>query len=188
VSGVLERSNPSVDVLWAIVLALVLVVCWVATLIGAPGNWAMLVAAGIYWWFMPVDERVSFHWGVLVAMAVLATLGEVVEFAAGAAGATQAGGSKRSAALALAGSLVGGIVGLFVGLPVPVIGQLAAALIFASLGAMGGAVLGEHWKGRTLEEGMKVGQAAFWGRLWGTLGKVACGAVMLAVAVVAMIV
>jgi uncharacterized protein YqgC (DUF456 family) len=177
-----------VEILWAFVLAVVLVVCWAANLLGAPGNWAMVLAAAVYWWFMPPEHRVHFHWGVLVAMAVLAALGEVVEFAAGAAGASKAGGSKRSAALALAGSLLGGIVGLFVGLPIPVVGQIAAALIFASLGAMGGAVLGEHWKGRTLEEGMKVGQAAFWGRLWGTLGKVACGAAMLAVALVALVV
>jgi uncharacterized protein YqgC (DUF456 family) len=177
-----------VEILWAFVLAAVLVVCWAANLLGAPGNWAMLLAAAVYWWFAPAGERVHFSWGVLVAMAVLAALGEVVEFAAGAAGASKAGGSKRSAALALAGSLLGGLVGLFVGLPIPVVGQIAAALIFASLGAMGGAVLGEHWKGRTLEEGMKVGQAAFWGRLWGTLGKAACGAAILAVALVALVV
>jgi uncharacterized protein YqgC (DUF456 family) len=177
-----------VDIVWAVVLVLVLLVCWATNLVGMPGNWGMILAAAVYWWFMPPEIRVNFHWGVLIGMAVLALAGEILELAAGAAGATQAGGSKRGAALALVGSLAGGVLGLFVGLPIPVVGQIAAALIFASLGAMGGAMLGERWKGREFEEGLKVGQAAFWGRFFGTLGKLACGAVMLFVALAAVIV
>ena len=145
----------------------------------------MVVAALVYWYFMPAG-RTHFHWGVLIGLAAVAVLGEVVEFAAGAVGATQAGGSKRSAALALVGSLVGGIVGMLVGTPVPIVGSIVAALLGALLGAMGGAMLGEQWKGRTSDEGLKVGQAAFWGRLWGTLGKVGCGAAMLVIAFVAL--
>jgi uncharacterized protein YqgC (DUF456 family) len=175
-----------VEIAWAIVLFLVLLACWATNLVGLPGNWAMIAAAAVYWWFMPPDSRVNFHWGVLIALAALAALGELIELVAGAAGASKAGGSKRGAALALVGSLSGGVLGLVVGLPIPVVG--AAALIFASLGAMGGAMLGEHWKGREFEEGLKIGQAAFWGRLFGTLGKFACGAVMLVVALAAMVV
>ena len=129
--------------------------------------------------------RVAFHWWVLIALLVLATLGEIIEFAAGAFGATSAGGSKRGAVLALLGSIGGGVLGVLVGVPIPVIGQIMAALLFACVGAMAGAMLGEHWKGRTLEEGVQVGQAAFFGRLFGTLGKLMCGAVMLVVVVVA---
>ncbi|MBW3599965.1 MAG: DUF456 family protein, partial [Planctomycetes bacterium] len=81
-----------------------------------------------------------------------------------------------------------GVLGAVVGVPIPVIGPIVGALLFASLGAMGGAMLGEHWKGRTMEEGLQVGQAAFWGRLFGTLGKMMCGAVMLVVVVVALVV
>jgi uncharacterized protein YqgC (DUF456 family) len=177
-----------VDIIWAVVLLLVLLVCWAVNVVGLPGNWAMILAAAVYWWFMPAEIRVNFHWGVLIGLVALALAGEIIELLAGAAGASQAGGSKRGAVLALVGSLAGGVLGLFVGLPIPVVGQIAAALIFASLGAMGGAMLGEHWKGRELEEGLKVGQAAFWGRLFGTLGKFACGAVMLVVVLAAMIV
>jgi len=176
------------EILWALVLIVVLFLCWAINLFGLPGNWAMIAAAAIYWYFMPPDGRVSFHGGVLVAIIALALLGEIVEFVAGAAGATKAGGSKRGAALALVGSMVGGLMGVFVGAPIPMIGQIAAALLFASLGAMAGAMLGEYWKGRTAEEGLKVGQAAFWGRLLGTLGKLACGAVMLVVVIVALMV
>jgi uncharacterized protein len=176
------------DIVWALVFALAVVLCWASNLIGLPGNWGMILAAAVYWWLMPAEVRVNFHWGVLIALVVLAIAGELIELVAGAAGASKAGGSKRGAALALLGSLVGGVVGLFVGLPIPVVGQIAAALIFASLGAMGGAMLGEHWKGRKFEDGLKVGEAAFWGRLFGTLGKFACGAVMLVVLLAAMIV
>jgi uncharacterized protein YqgC (DUF456 family) len=173
------------DIAWVVVFVLVVLACWVSNLLGLPGNWAMIVAALVFWYFMPLG-RTNFHWGVLVGLVVVAVLGEVIEFAAGAAGAAKAGGSKRSAALAIAGSLLGGIVGMLVGTPVPVIGSVVAAILGASLGAMGGAMLGEHWKGRTQEEGLKVGQAAFWGRLWGTLGKVACGAAMLVILFAAM--
>lgn len=181
-----------IEITWAVVLVVVLLACWASTLVGLPGNWAMLIAAVAYYFLMyrhfPEATRVTFHWGVLAALAGLAVIGEVVEFAAGAVGATKAGGSKRSAALALVGSMIGAIVGAVVGVPIPVVGSIVAALLFGSLGAMGGAMLGEHWKGRTADEGFQVGQAAFWGRLWGTLGKLMCGAVMLAVTVVALVV
>ena len=39
-------------------------------------------------------------------------------------------------------------------------------------------MLGESWKGRDLDSGIKVGKAAFWGRLFGTLGKLMCGGLM----------
>ena len=49
------------------------------------------------------------------------------------------------------------------------------------LGALAGAMLGESWKGRDLDHGWLVGQAAFWGRLLGTAGKLAVGAAIVAV-------
>ena len=58
--------------------------------------------------------------------------------------------------------------------------SVVAALLGASLGAMAGAVAGERWKGRTLDESMEVGNAAFWGRLLGTMGKTLLGGVMIA--------
>ena len=114
-------------------------------------------------------------------------MGEVVEFVAGALGVAREGGSKRGAALALAGSIVGGIVGLFVGLPIPVLGPVLAALLFASLGALAGAVAGERWRGRTWTDSWSIGKAAFRGRLVGTLAKAAVGLVMIAVVAVALL-
>jgi len=49
------------------------------------------------------------------------------------------------------------------------------------------AVLGEQWKGRTLDASWQVGKAAFWGRLLGTLGKTAVASVMVVVAAAALV-
>ncbi len=100
---------------------------------------------------------------------------------------SKAGGSRRSAALALVGSLIGGISGLAIGVPVPVIGSLVAAVLFAALGALAGAMIGESWKGRDLDQSLRVGKAAFWGRVLGTLAKALIGAVMVVVALAALI-
>ena len=89
--------------------------------------------------------------------------------------------------MALAGSIIGGIVGIFVGVPIPLIGSLVAVVLFAGLGAMAGAILGETWAGQDVDTSWRIARLAFWGRLAGTLGKIIVGAVMIAVVVVAML-
>jgi uncharacterized protein YqgC (DUF456 family) len=110
----------------------------------------------------------------------------VIEFLAGALGASKAGASKRGTALALVGSLIGGLAGIFV--PVPIVGQIVGPIVCAGLGALVGAVLGEQWKGRDLEQSLNIGHAAFWGRLIGTLGKILVGCVMLVLMIASLIV
>ena len=83
--------------------------------------------------------------------------------------------------LALAGSLAGSLLGAVIGLPIPLIGSVVAIVLGAGLGALGGAMLGECWKGRSLDTSWQVGQAAFWGRLLGTAGKLTAGAAIVAV-------
>ena len=172
---------------WAVLLLLILVVCWGLTLLGMPGNWIMLGAAIGYLFLVPADSPVAIGWFTILALLILATLGELLEFLAGALGVAKAGGSKRGAILALVGSIVGGIAGLFVGLPVPIVGSLLGAVLLAGIGAFAGAVVGEQWKGRDLDESMKIGHAAFWGRLLGTVAKSAVGAIMVGAVLIAMI-
>jgi hypothetical protein len=174
------------SLVWAALLVLTLIVCWGLTVFGIPGNWLMILAVAVYAYFMPSELRLSIGWPVVIALLVLAAVGELVEFLAGALGAAKVGGSKRGAILALLGSLVGGIVGVMIGVPIPIIGPIVAALLFAGIGALTGAILGESWKGRTFDESWQIGKAAFWGRLFGTLGKVSIGCVMVVVAVVAL--
>jgi uncharacterized protein YqgC (DUF456 family) len=172
--------------LWAALLVIILFLCWVLTLLSMPGNWLMVGAVIGYAFLVPEDSAVSIGWGTAIAVLVLAALGELLEFLAGALGVTKAGGSRRGAVLALVGSLAGGLVGLFVGLPIPIVGSLLGAVLFAGAGAFVGAVLGEQWKGRSFDDSCKIGEAAFWGRLLGTVAKAAMGAVMVATTLVAL--
>jgi uncharacterized protein YqgC (DUF456 family) len=186
-----ESLEPILEVVWALSFLLVVFICWAVNIAGLPGNWMVAGLAALYSYLVPDDFRSDVSWTAVIALLVLAVLGEVVEFAAGAVGTTSAGGSKRGAALSLLGSLIGGFVGIFVGgivIPIPLVGSVIGVLFFASLGAMAGAVLGEQWKGRDMEESLKVGQAAFWSRLAGTLGKIGIGAVMVAVVISALVI
>ncbi|MEN6492833.1 MAG: DUF456 domain-containing protein [Thermoguttaceae bacterium] len=175
------------DYLLAVLLVVVAVTAWVATLFGAPGNWVTVLAAAAYAAIVPVNSPVALGWKVVAALAVLAALGEVAEFIAGALGVAREGGSRRGAALALVGSMIGAIVGVFVGLPIPVVGSILAVLLFASLGALAGAMSGERWLGRSWAESWHVGKAAFRGRLLGTVAKAVIGLVMIGLVTVALL-
>ena len=175
------------SMLWATLLVLVQLCCWLLTVIGLPGNWLMVIVAGAYAWLAPVAAPATLGWLALSLLVGLAVLGEVGELVASAVGVAKRGGSRRAALLALIGSTLGGLLGVVAGAPVPVVGSVVGALLLASLGAMGGAVLGERWAGRSHEQALSVGQAAFWGRLLGTLSKVLTGGIMIAVTIAALL-
>jgi uncharacterized protein YqgC (DUF456 family) len=166
---------------WAVLLFVMCLVSWTLNVASLPGNWIVVALCVLYGQFGPAEGRLDIGWGAIVTLLVLAIAGEIIELLAGAMGAKHVGGSKRGAALALVGSMLGSLVGLCVGVPIPVIGPLAGAILFAGLGATVGAVIGERWKGRDFDESLRVGEAAFWGRLLGTLGKGLVGALMVAV-------
>ena len=174
-------------IFFALLLVFALVLCWLLTLLGLPGNWFMAGLAAVYAWLGPAQGHLALGWRTIVALLVLALLGEIVELLAGAVGVAKAGGSKRGAAMALVGSILGGMIGVVVGVPIPLIGSLVAAVLFAGLGAMIGAALGEIWIGQEPGKTWRIAQRAFWGRLAGTLGKIILGAVMIAVVLAAML-
>ena len=162
---------------YAVVLTLVNLLCLVGILFGLPGTWLMVLFPVLLKWLQP--DQIMVSWTVLGVAVGLAALGEVLEFVLGAAGARRTGGATRGAVLALAGSIVGGIMG--VALPVPLVGSLLGAC----LGAFVGALLGDLWAGRTLFQSLAAGRGAAIGQLWGTVLKLAIGAliaVMLAIA------
>ncbi len=176
------------SIFYAFLLLAVLVAAWLLTVTGMPGNWLMVAATALYAWLVPTDASATIGWGVVLAVAIMAGLGELLEMAAAALGVAKAGGSKRGAVLALLGSMIGGLAGMAVGLPIPLVGPLVGAVLFASFGALLGAMLGECWKGRELGQSWQIGKGAFWGRLLGTLAKVLVGSIMLVVVAVAMVV
>lgn len=154
--------------LWALIL-LVLNLLWFGlTVIGLPGNWLMVISAVVIDWL--VGDRIFSYW-VLIAVLVLAAVGELLEFAAGVVGSRAAGGSRGGAAGALVGGIVGAILATFL-IPIPVIGSI--------LGACGGAFLGalgmELRAGRGMMASVRSGVGAGKGRFYGTVAKVAVAA------------
>jgi uncharacterized protein len=168
---------PAMVYVYAVVLTLVNLLCWVGIVFGLPGTWLMILLPVLLKWWQPDQFLVS--WTVLGVAVGLAVLGEVFEFVLGAVGSRRTGGSTRGAVLALVGSLVGGVMGI--ALPVPVVGPLLGACF----GAFVGALLGNLWAGRTLFQSFAAGRGAALGQFWGTVAKLAIGAIiaiMLAIA------
>lgn len=166
-----------VEVIIASTLSLVAILAWLANILGMPGNWVIVACAvGCAWWG---SESHLWHvsWVLVAAIVIIALVGELLEFAASAIGASRLGGTKRGALLALLGSLVGAITGLFMGSVVPIIGNVVASLLLGGVGAFCGAILGERWAGKDWNDSIEIGNAAFWGRLLGTVGKGVCGTI-----------
>jgi uncharacterized protein YqgC (DUF456 family) len=155
---------------YAAMLTLVNLLCWVGILFGLPGTWLMVLFSVLLKWLRP--DQFAVAWNVLGVAVGLAVLGEVLEFMLGAAGSRRTGGATRGAVLAIAGSIVGGIMGT--ALPVPLVGTMLGAC----LGAFIGALCGNLWAGRTLFQSFAAGRGAAIGWFWGTAAKLAIGAIM----------
>ena len=163
---------------WATVLV-VLNVCWLALVVmQLPGNWLMvLTTLLVAWWQW---DQQMFTVGPLVAIVVLASVGEVLELFAGMAGAKKAGGGRWTPLAVLVGAIAGAIVGTFV-IPIPVVGSLLGACAGACVGAAGFEMMG----GRGHKAAFKVGVGAGIGQLMGSVSKLACGASIWAIVAVA---
>lgn len=171
-----------------VLLVTAVAVCWVLTLMGLPGNWMMVVGAGLYTWLAPATGVTHIAWSTIVVMAVLAGVGELAELAAGVVGARRAGGSRRAAVFALIGSLVGAVAGAMLGLPIPLFGPPIAALLGGASGALLGAGFAEHTLGEDSRQSFRVGKAAFVGRLLGTGAKTLVATLLAVLAIVALFV
>jgi uncharacterized protein len=168
----------------AVVFVLLCIAAWLTTLLTLPGNWIVVALAAGFAWLFSADAGYGIEWRTVVIAAVLAGFGELIEFGAGAAGAAKQGASRRAVGLSLVGAMVGSVGGLFVGVPIPIVGPLIVAVLGGAVGAFVGAYIGETWKGRTEDERIAAGRGAFVGKLWGTLGKLTVGAVIVAVVAV----
>jgi uncharacterized protein len=164
-----------IDITITLVLTLVAIGAWGANILGLPGNWVIVACAvGCAWW-VPESRSWNLSWYLATGVFAMAVVGEGLEFAASAVGASRLGGSKRGVALSIVGSITGAIVGLFFGSAIPVVGNVIASLLLGASGAFAGAMLGERWAGKDWNASLEIGGAAFWGRLLGTVGKAVCG-------------
>jgi uncharacterized protein len=170
--------------LWATLLLVGNTTAWATNLFNIPGNWIVLGLTGLFAFLLPQEDGRGVGMTTLLVLLGLAVLGELIEFAAGAAGAAKKGGSRRGMALAIVGAFFGSILGAVLSLPVPIAGPILGAVGGGALGAFLGAYVGETWKGRTSRESYEISQAALVGRLLGTIGKLTVGAVMVVVAAI----
>lgn len=167
---------------WALLLIFTSSIAWTTNFFALPGNWIVVGLAAMFVSVMESGEAAhGLNWEAVALLAVIAAGGEALEFFAGAAGAAKQGGSRRAIALAILGTLFGSIAGAVMGLPIPVLGSLIGALAGGAGGAFAGAYLGEMWKHGGADKSVSVGWGAAIGRLFGTLGKVLVGAVMIVV-------
>ncbi|MGB0595655.1 MAG: DUF456 family protein [Rubripirellula sp.] len=183
----LSWVDPASDVLLAVALVFACIILWGLNLIALPGNWLAVLMLALYAWLGPEEGRAAISVTPVIAAAICAVAAEILEFAAGALGAKRAGGSRRGTVMAVVGSMIGAVLGAIIGLPIPIIGSVLAAILFAGMGATAGAMYGEWTDGRSWKESWAVGHAAFWGRTFGTLGKVSVGAIIVLIAMMAVI-
>ena len=178
----------SVNLIWALLFLLILIISLGLNVTGAPGNWLMLIIASIYSWVMPSESPYGFGFIIIIIVLFFAIIGEVLEFFTGVIGAKKVGGSKKGMWCSVIGSIVGSFGGVMVGIPVPIIGSLIAALLFSGVGAMLGAFFGERWDGKKTDEAWKVGLASFVGRILGSGIKLLCGFLALLLMALAMVI
>lgn len=154
-----------------LVLVILLILSFVAGLLlipfGLPGLWLMVLAVSGFA-ALTGFERVG--WPTVIAVAVLALIGEVVETWLGFKMAKRYGGSSRAGW----GALGGGIIGAVMGTPVPIIGNVIGAF----LGAFVGAAALEHSGHGDVGRSLGAGWGAVLGRAAAAATKIALGLVI----------
>ncbi len=148
-------------------------ICVLLVALQLPGTWTLLGLALVIELgdslYLTAGQAETFGWEVLILCLILALLGEVIEFIAGAVGVKKGGGTKRG----VVGSLAGGIVGFFLFAPLFAFLPLFGPLLGALLGTFVGAFLGELSAPRSrAEDALKPAAWATLGRVVGTTGKV----------------
>ena len=157
--------------LWLILLILLNIIWLMLVLFGLPGNWLIVISTCLFAWWRWEDGIFSFY--TLIAITVLAGLGELFELLGGMRGAKRAGASRRGSIAALAGAIAGAILGTFM-IPVLFLGTVLGACIGAGLGAW--AI--EVSRGRKMEESVRCGLGAGLGELLGITAKVTAGIII----------
>jgi len=167
-----------VQYVWAILLVVFNIFALALNVLGLPGNWLMVAAAGILAWVYRHEGMFSV-W-TLLAVVLLAAGAEAVELLAGLIGSRRAGASRQAAWGALLGGLLGALFGT-VAIPVPLLGSLLGACFGAAMGAWAM----ELTLRRPQRQALKSALGAGVGRLVGTVGKLAIGTLIWLVLAVA---
>jgi len=140
---------------------------------GLPGAWIMvgiLAIAAIYG---------AVGLSTLIAVVVIATAGELVEFFVVKRLTAQYGGSRA----AFWGAIIGGIVGVVVGVPVPIVGSIFAGFIGSFLGAAVVTII----ETKKWEHAGRVGWGVLIGRMLSAIVKTFAGLAILVLGAFALI-
>jgi uncharacterized protein len=141
-----------------------------------PGLWLMAAALATYDWLTGWGKIVHPH--AIIALLVMAALGELIDLVAASGGARRAGASGAG----MIGAVIGGILGgLLLSIPIPL---GVGAILGICLGCFAGAALAELLMGKPLSSSLKIGLGAARGRLVGIICKLIIGLVMTVIALV----
>lgn len=154
--------------LWIILLILLNAVWLMLVPFAIPGNWLIVITTSLFAWWRADDEVFSIY--TLLTIAVLAFVGELIEFFGGMGGAKRAGAGFRGSLGALIGAITGAILGTFI-VPIPLLGTLLGACMGAGLGALSFELSGGH----KLRDSFRLGFGAGLGQFLGTTAKIAIG-------------
>jgi hypothetical protein len=156
----------------AIILILLMLLSLCLHVFGLPGNWVLLLLVVGWKLFQPH----AMTWTFISWIAVIALIGELLEFAAQYMGGKKFGASGRGNFGAFIGAIAGAMLGapFFFGL-----GALPGALI----GAFAGCLILEMSHGRSFQEAQRCAWGAFWGKAFGMTVKVSLGVWMFALSV-----
>jgi uncharacterized protein YqgC (DUF456 family) len=164
--------------LWSIVLVILNTVWLGLVVFGLPGNWLIVVSTCLLAWWRWGNNVFSIY--TLVAIVVLAVVGELAEFTAGMIGARRSGASRRGSVAAIFGAVVGAIFGTFM-IPVVFLGTLIGACVGAGLCVWGM----EISRGEQAEHSLRHAVSAGLGEFFGIISKFAMGIVIWLIVAVA---
>lgn len=155
--------------LWLTLLILINAFWVVLVLLGLPGSWLMVITTILF----ALWQKNIFGIYTIIVAVVLAFLGEVLEFFAGAGGAKAAGGGGKAMAAAIAGAIIGAFIGTVV-IPVPIFGTL----IGSALGAAVAVLTVERKAGKELKASLKMATGAGLGQFIGLGAKFVAGVII----------
>ena len=150
------------------ILVLINLLWLMLVLFGLPGNWLMVLTTSLFaWWTW---DRRLFSGGALIAIAILAVVGELIEFLGGMAGARKAGASWRASFAGIFGAIVGALVGTVM-FPVLFVGTIVGACLGVALAVW----IVETSRGEHPDLSLRRAVGAGMGEFLGMLSKFAVG-------------
>ena len=141
-----------------------------------PGNWLMIITTILF----ALWQKDIFSIYTILAAVILAFLGEVLEFTAGAGGAKAAGGGKKAMAAAIIGAIIGAVAGTII-IPIPIFGTLIGSATGAALAVL----IVERKAGKELKQSFKTAAGAGVGRILGLSAKVIAGIIIWLIFIIA---